>query len=318
MLNLKDINKSDIKNLLYNVLDYIDLVRIATDPKDIKKAIEIGEEVKKMGIEFCINMMYLSKITDTELERTVEIISNNHSCLDYLCLVDSYGGLLPSRLQEIIKFTKDRVKHEIGFHGHNNLELALSNSLLAIESGASIVDCTIMGMGRGAGNLKTELILIHLENIGKISLDYNRLGQLVELLNPLWERYRWGTNMPYMISGAKSLPQQGIMSWLAKKRYSIEDIVVALQNFTNKKKEIKDKLDIFCAKDVSARRALIIGGGDSIEKHKEAIEHFLIQNRDILLIYSTTHHLEYFNHLENDKILCLMGNESIRLDDFLY
>ena len=47
----------------------------------------------------------------------------------------------------------------MGLHAHNNLKLALRNSLFAIDLGFNWIDCTILGMGRGPGNLITEDIL---------------------------------------------------------------------------------------------------------------------------------------------------------------
>ena len=48
---------------------------------------------------------------------------------------------------------------QIGFHGHNNLDLAVANSLRAIELGAAIVDTSLQGFGRSAGNTPTEVFL---------------------------------------------------------------------------------------------------------------------------------------------------------------
>ena len=68
-------------------------------------------------------------------------------------MVDSYGGVNPTELIEIYKIVSKYINIPIGFHGHNT-ELALINTPTAIECGVDIVDSTITGMGRGAGNLK--------------------------------------------------------------------------------------------------------------------------------------------------------------------
>lgn len=59
------------------------------------------------------------------------------------------------------------------FHGHNNLQLGLINTLTAIEEGVDFVDATILGMGRGAGNLNMELLLTMLSKRGlEVNLIY--------------------------------------------------------------------------------------------------------------------------------------------------
>jgi len=60
----------------------------------------------------------------------------------------------------------DVVKVPVGFHAHNNLTLATANSLTAIEMGATFIDCTLRGLGAGAGNTQTEALVGVLNKAG--------------------------------------------------------------------------------------------------------------------------------------------------------
>ncbi len=72
---------------------------------------------------------------------------------DIITLVDSAGGMLPKDIKEYIEEMKNiGIKSRIGFHGHNNFSMGVANTLIALESGATIVDSTLMGIGRSAGN----------------------------------------------------------------------------------------------------------------------------------------------------------------------
>ena len=71
-------------------------------------------------------------------------------------MVDSFGGVSPVVLKAIFQTVKQNTTCPVGFHGHNNLQLGLVNTLTAIECGIDYVDATILGMGRGAGNLNME------------------------------------------------------------------------------------------------------------------------------------------------------------------
>ena len=75
----------------------------------------------------------------------------------YLYLVDSYGSVYPDDVAKVFKFLSTNIKDiSLGFHPHNNLELAFANTLQSIKYGATIIDSTFYGMGRGR-NLKSKL-----------------------------------------------------------------------------------------------------------------------------------------------------------------
>ena len=126
----------------------------------------------------------------------------------------------------------------IGFHAHNNLELALSNSIEAIDNKIDYLDSTFTGMGRGAGNLKTELLLTFLslkKKLFKIK-NFKNIGPVIDQFEKMKLKEKWGTNLPYMISGSTQSPQSEVMQLIKSKRYNISDIVSYLDK---KKKEIE-------------------------------------------------------------------------------
>ena len=102
--------------------------------------------------------------------------------------------MTPKKLNYIIsKIKYYNWNGELGIHAHNNLKLALKNSLLAIDKNFKWVDCTITGMGRGPGNLKTEEILHHFENRKKNKISKKTLVYFKNLK----KFYKWGTNKYY-------------------------------------------------------------------------------------------------------------------------
>src|SRR5690606_19642802 len=97
----------------------------------------------------------------------------------------------------VFKATDSTSEKRFGFHAHNNLELAHINTLTAIEYGASIVDATITGIGRGAGNLKTELLLTSLHAQGVLEVNFETLSNTVESFSELKDQHKWDTNLAY-------------------------------------------------------------------------------------------------------------------------
>ena len=219
IINEKDINVSSVSDVLSPCIGYIDMVRIALDPIHFSRGIELASKVKDMGFCVALNIMYMSQWTESS--KFLDFLPKLGKTVDYLYLVDSFGGMLPKDIKNKISLIRSCTRTPLGFHGHNNLELALANSIIAIEEGCEIIDCTVSGIGRGAGNLKTELLMIYLaKTLSTTNLD--SLCDTVSIFEKLRANYQWGTNIPYMISGAFSLPQKEIMELIGMERYPFQ------------------------------------------------------------------------------------------------
>jgi 4-hydroxy 2-oxovalerate aldolase len=100
---------------------------------------------------------------------------------DIVYVVDSAGALLPYEVKERIHALKQHLGVEIGFHGHNNLSLAMANTLAAIEAGATRIDGSIRCLGAGAGNTQTEVLIAVLERMGiQTGIDLYQMMDLAE------------------------------------------------------------------------------------------------------------------------------------------
>jgi 4-hydroxy 2-oxovalerate aldolase len=313
ILNEKDTPASAAEELLNPVLPYIDMVRLAVDPENFVRALALGKEVKRLGFEVSFNVMYMSN-----WKKHHELMSNLHQLngwADYLYMVDSFGGVYPEDIVSTIQIIREHTSVPLGFHGHNNLELGLINTLTALENGVEIVDATVTGMGRGAGNLKTELLLSVLNAKNKLEFDYNPLSKVTDAFTKLQDEYGWGTNLPYMVSGANSLPQKQVMEWVSKRFYSFNSILRAL---TNQSKGVKDNYKLSAFEPTKGKKystALVVGGGPSVVEHATALGHYLTGNPDVLIIHASSRNARCFDHLPNDQLFCLVGNEGHRLEE---
>jgi 4-hydroxy 2-oxovalerate aldolase len=304
MLNAKDCFDLNITDLLKDCLDDIDLIRIALDPAKIGAGLKLAASVKEMGFEVALNIMYLSKITDDHI--FFQHLENVEHVVDYINLVDSYGAIYPDRLSAIIQKIQTLTTVKLGFHGHNNTELAFINTLEAINNQVAIVDATVLGMGRGAGNLRLELLLLHLKKTKGCKVNIDDVSRLVELFSPLLEQYNWGINFPYIVSGIYSLPQKEVMDAVASDRYSISGIVKNIQ--ATDKKEFKK------VNKIKADKCFIVGGAKSVVEHHIAVLNYLEQDQDILVIHSSSKHIDDFKNISNPQYLCIAGDELKRID----
>jgi 4-hydroxy 2-oxovalerate aldolase len=141
-----------------------DFVRVGTDVSTSETAWEFVELAASLGFDVFYNFMKSYAAEPFELlQRAVPIVARGARTVT---IVDSAGGMLPNQVAAYVKVLHAGLDARIGFHGHNNLLLANANSLAAVQAGASVVDTTLLGMGRGGGNAQTETMLVVLEKAG--------------------------------------------------------------------------------------------------------------------------------------------------------
>ena len=313
MLNEKEVLTKDLDQLLNPCIEYIDMIRLAVNPIHLERAINLAKEIKRRGFEVGFNIMYMSKWKDHE--GFFEKLKGLEGNIDILNMVDSYGGVYPEEIVDTIKLVKQFTKVPLGFHGHNNLELGLINTLTAIENGVDIVDSTITGMGRGAGNLKTELLFTALKSKEKIEIDFNALSAVVHEFEKLQLKYGWGTNLPYMVSGANSLPQKDVMEWVTKRFYSINSIVRALEN---QSKGVLDNLKLATlSTEKKFENAIVVGGGPSAINHVAAIKELILKTNNVCIIHASSKNAKSYADLDIFQYFCLVGNEGYRMEKVL-
>lgn len=195
---LVDIGRVDENDILPRSESLLDLIRVACYVKDVDKALQLVQVFHDRGYETTINIMALSNVMENELIEAFEMIKE--SVVDVVYIVDSYGSLDYKDMEYLVnKFKTHLPNKRLGVHTHNNMQLAFSNTLVAAENGVELLDSSVYGMGRAAGNCPTELLVTHLKNT-----KYNLrpvLGILEELMIPLREKEEWGYLIPYMITG---------------------------------------------------------------------------------------------------------------------
>jgi 4-hydroxy-2-oxovalerate aldolase len=145
-------------------------VRIGVEPGKSREAEVLVSASLSAGVSVFINMMKSYVLTPQTLSSQVEVYQD---CgVDGVYLVDSAGGLLPTEISAYADAMLEvRQSIDLGFHGHDNLGLAVSHSLLVTEMGFDIVDCTLQGMGRSAGNAPTERLVAAYTRLGILSPD---------------------------------------------------------------------------------------------------------------------------------------------------
>jgi 4-hydroxy 2-oxovalerate aldolase len=310
MIDAKAIEPERVQALFGGLVGIVDMVRIACAPSQLPRGLAQARELKRLGLQVGFNVMYLSTFKD-DLGQ-ISLATSSPDAYDALSLVDSYGGVTPKEVTRLFTELRARMPgFTIGFHGHDNMCLAFANTLAAIEAGADVVDGTFTGMGRGAGNARTETILIQMAREGlNAPLDHQALSAVVAPFEAMQREQGWGTSLPYMISGANNLPQKDVMDWLAKNRYSVMSIVQALQRQGGQEVDRASWPDVSTL-GLEAGDMLLIGGGSTVRRHVEAITR-LVARIDPVVIFSSSRHLDLAGRIGGRQLLCLPGHDAFR------
>ncbi|MCP4050897.1 MAG: nucleoid-structuring protein H-NS, partial [bacterium] len=195
MVDIGRVDASDIKPKKDSV---IDMIRIASYVKDIDKAIDMVKMFHDKGYETTVNIMAVSNARDQELDEALSQLAKSEAGTVYV--VDSYGSLYCEQIEYLIKkyrtFLPDKT---IGIHAHNNMQLAFGNTIEAIIHGADMLDATVYGIGRGAGNCPIELLIGFLKN------PKFRIKPIIRLIEQqfihLRKEIEWGYMIPYALTG---------------------------------------------------------------------------------------------------------------------
>jgi 4-hydroxy 2-oxovalerate aldolase len=200
-----------------------DLVRVATYINQIPTALEMVKDAHDKGYETTVNLMAVSTVPEYALNEGLELLAKSEA--EGIYVVDSFGVLYSEQVQYLVRkylhYCKDAGK-EVGMHAHNNLQLAFANTIDAIVLGANLLDATMAGLGRGAGNCPMELLIGFLHNPKYNLLPILRCVQ--NTIEPMRAKLLWGFDLPYMLTGfLNEHPRSAIKFKEAKDKGDIVD-----------------------------------------------------------------------------------------------
>lgn len=206
---MMDAHKSDVDDIKPKDQSPVDIIRVATYVRDVDKAIKLCNAARELGYETTINIMAISHAIEWELDEALQQIDQETKILACY-IVDSFGSLYSEDIDfYYYKYKKYLKNTEVGIHCHNNKQLAFANTIEGIIKGANFLDSTLYGIGRGAGNCPTEVLMSFLKN-PKFNIR-PILDTIEKHILPIKKDIEWGYHIPYMISGALNLhPEDAI------------------------------------------------------------------------------------------------------------
>lgn len=205
---MMDYGKFTPQKLTHRTPDGIDGIRVAFHKKDINSIPKTGREIISKGYELYIQPMITLRYSDSELLELIDMVNTELPDASGFYIVDSFGEMRTNDMNRMLNLVDHNLRPDmtLGFHSHNNLQLSYSNAcaMLAFPTNRSIIlDSSIMGMGKGAGNLNTELLLEHLNLFYGTHYRTAPLLEVIdEVINQLHDEFRWGYSVEYYLSSA--------------------------------------------------------------------------------------------------------------------
>jgi len=311
----------------------VELVRIATRPSGLGTTRALVAHLGELGYRTTINLMAWASVPEGDRDEVLRAMLTSGT--DVVYIADSYGSMHPGEIREAGRriagaMAELGVDVPWGVHLHNNLELAFANALTAIEAGATWIDSSVLGMGRGPGNLKTELLIQHLET--RDGLPGYATTPLYELIGRTWEalheRYRWGPRAPYVLSGHLAVHPTYAQELIESGRYTMGEVTAILaalhdsgrgRSFSRPALDeaisartvagasaggeaMPERLSAWRGADWSGREVLVAGRGPSLGRHADAINRYIARHRPMVL---ECNHLPEL-HPSDDHLTCFI------------
>ncbi len=282
-----DVNKSVIKG-----------IRLIFKKSQKDKAMVYCKKLKSKGYKLFINPTFIDQFTDEEI---IEVIKDINDIHPYgMSIVDSMGVLKEADLLRLYYLIDHNLRKDIAlcFHSHNNLQLSFSNAqclMKVCKDRELIIDSTVFGMGRGAGNLCTELITQYINDNYNGHYDIIPILKIVdEQINPIFAKTPWGYSVPYYLAATNHCHPNYAKYLVDKQTVPVEFINNLLKSIPDNKKSIYDVnlikqlyLDKFSnviddcktveyLKNLLAdKKILLMAPGKSLKEEKSKVDSFI-------------------------------------------
>ncbi len=192
----------------------IDLVRVACYFRQIPLALNMVKDARDKGYETTLNLMAVTTLSESQLDAALPLLAESEA--DAVYIVDSYGALYMAETRRLVEKYLAELSAtgiRVGMHAHNNLQLAFANTIEAYAAGATWLDATMGGLGRGAGNCPMELLLGFLGNSNYRLTPVLRCVD--EVIEPMRAELKWGFDLPYLTTGLYNLHPRSAIAFNA-------------------------------------------------------------------------------------------------------
>ena len=287
----------------------VSIVRVAVNIDDALRIIPDLTRLKNKGYIVTLNIMQISDIDPDVMMSLIHQIRKSGD-VDVLYFADSFGAMDVDAVGSLIDCIRSVWDRDIGVHFHDNQGMASINTIRAYVAGAQWIDGTIMGMGRGAGNARTESLMLDVRGLNGNDSQY-RPEELYELIlddfSVLHGKYKWGRNLLYELSSRYSIHPSYVQEMINDRaRLSAQQLISKLYQLADiersndeeglvdgaGKRQFPTKL---CRENISnwltGKDLLLLGGGVNGNAHKQQLVRFIDEKDPVVISLNVVNYL---------------------------
>lgn len=270
-----DWNRYDLNQLPQNDGTSIDAIRVVFPKEHFREGIALGKTIEEKGYQVYFQAANTLGYNEQELVELANEINQAHPVA--VSVVDTFGAMYEEDLTRIVSILDKHLDADIklGFHAHNNQQLAFALCMKFVEllqksERGVIVDSTLCGMGRGAGNATTELVANYLNRKCQGNYDMNVIMDAIDTyMEKFQEEYSWGYSTPYFIAGMYCTHVNNIAYLLNNHRTNAKDMRNIIESLSPEERKKYD-YDLLEQKYIE-HQSKIVNDEETIEKLKQTI-----------------------------------------------
>lgn len=285
----------------------IDGVRACFFKEERYDVIDFCKSITQKGYKLYVQPVDILGYTDSELLELIDMVNILEPYA--FSIVDTFGSLYREDLQRVFHLVHHNLcaSSRIGFHSHNNLQMSFSLSQEFIEMSQGlrdvVVDSSMAGMGRGAGNTNTELVMQYMNRKFNSGYDIDIVLDLIDnYIDGFHNQYEWGYSIPYFLAGSHSAHVNNISYLSTKAGIVSRDINFLLNRLDPSERKRYDYdllektyleyLNTICddnqaimelKKALSGKNILILLPGHSIVTHRATIQNFCEEKQPVVI-----------------------------------
>lgn len=223
---------------------FLDGIRVIFKKHLREEALEYCRALKDLGYKVFVQLVSVTSYTDDEM---MDLIRLANDVSPYaVSMVDTYGLMHQNNLMHYFRLLNEHLAEGIGigYHGHNNFQMGYANCIAMLSQEIDrmiLVDGSLYGMGKSAGNAPLELIAMHMNaNCGK---QYH-ISQMLEAIDAnvteFYSPSTWGYNMFYYLAASNDCHPSYVSYLMDKRTLSVKSINKILSSMEHDKKLLYD------------------------------------------------------------------------------
>lgn len=285
---------------------WLDGIRVIFKKEVMYQALAFCKQVKALGYQVFVQAVSITSYNDEELAELIGLVND---CRPYaMSMVDTYGLLDAEGLSRIVSVIDEKLLPDImlGYHAHNNFQLGYANVMFMLNSTLKhdiLVDGTLYGMGKSAGNAPVELIAMYMDANFKKHYDVLQMQEAISTgILDIYKKKPWGYTLFYYIAAANKCHPDYVSYLMNKRTLSVSAVNEILKQLPEKdrlgknmklieqlyleyqKREACDTGSVEGLRAVlSGKSVLLLGPGTTVERQKGEILQYIAEKNPTVI-----------------------------------